>query len=81
MDKAKVAHTWLPNFLVSQKNIVFIPHPSPGYPEPGTKLPPSLSGPHPGPGDLHRGPGDLSLHHQKFDFYRAQGADSTPSYT
>ena len=64
------------------------------YPDPAAKLPPSLSGlrenlfnsviivsflPIAGP---HGGPSDLSqLHHQKFDFYRAQGSDSAPTYT
>ena len=35
----------------------------------------SISGPHGGPSDLSQ------LHHQKFDFYRAQGSDSAPTYT
>ena len=70
-------------------------HPSPysAYPYPeAAKLPPSLSGltsqtftshiiqvaiagPHGGPSDLSQ------LHHQKFDFYRAQGSDTAPTYT
>jgi len=53
-------------------------HPSPysAYFAPeAAKLPPSLSGPHGGPSDLSQ------LHHQKFDFYRAQGSDSAPTYT
>lgn len=52
-------------------------HPYSAYPYPeAAKLPPSLSGPHGGPADLSQ------LHQQKFEhFYRAQGSDSTPTYT